>query len=377
MQGEEGGRYRPQYLWATLNYWWRAGSAVDPMPAVSALFCCCLALAADTALDMEGVPAGVSACQQIRLPPARLSPFRSSSTSAAAASTCPSPSAATCRWVWCALGGREVGQPPSNSYLCLADLLPSTTMCHHAAVKPLRPAPCSLIPCQIFASGNYVRKGHRRLLLRHIAASPKTAWPPSNPFNFKNQHRQGGGRESPAAELGGSWEGCWAREMRGRQAGVVEDQRALLAAVHLRITTVRLFPTPLLQGVRQPAAGCAAGWGRGAAQGAAAGAAAGLLKSDTCQQCLVHQHMTCPCLPCLASSLLHALHRILLVYNRAPRQIWAQREPGHSQTSNKDQVQTPAARSAAAASRQSRMADGSSPPSSIVSLLKAMYVQRP
>lgn len=41
----------------------------------------------------------------------------------------------------------------------------------------------------MFASGNYVRKGHRRTLLRHIASSARSPWPPSTPFTFKNLYK--------------------------------------------------------------------------------------------------------------------------------------------------------------------------------------------
>ena len=44
-------------------------------------------------------------------------------------------------------------------------------------------------PAQVFATGNYVRKGHRRVLLRHIGGAPKAAWPPSTPFTFKNLYK--------------------------------------------------------------------------------------------------------------------------------------------------------------------------------------------
>lgn len=35
LQGEEGGRYRPQYLLATLAFWWRAAAGGDPTTWVS------------------------------------------------------------------------------------------------------------------------------------------------------------------------------------------------------------------------------------------------------------------------------------------------------------------------------------------------------
>lgn len=42
---------------------------------------------------------------------------------------------------------------------------------------------------QIFTSGNYLRKGHRQALLKHMRESPVSAWPLSNPFAFKNMHK--------------------------------------------------------------------------------------------------------------------------------------------------------------------------------------------
>ena len=44
-------------------------------------------------------------------------------------------------------------------------------------------------PLQDFSSGKYVRKGHRRALLRHLAENPGATWPQSNPFHFKNPHK--------------------------------------------------------------------------------------------------------------------------------------------------------------------------------------------
>lgn len=92
--GEEGGRYRSQHLWATLSSWWRAGTSTDPMVVLTN--------------DRRG---------------------------------------------------------------CLN--LPEPECCY--------------LP--IFASGNYVRKGHRRTLLRHIATAAKSPWPTSTPFTFKNLYR--------------------------------------------------------------------------------------------------------------------------------------------------------------------------------------------
>lgn len=93
-QGEEGGRYRAQHLWATLCAWWRASSAVDPA-------------------------------------------------------------------VWLTNERRGC--------LCLPD------------------PDCCYLP--VFSSGNYVRKGHRGALLRHVAASPRAAWPGASPFSFRNPHK--------------------------------------------------------------------------------------------------------------------------------------------------------------------------------------------
>lgn len=96
MQGEEGRRYRPQHLWATLSSWWRAGSPADPL-------------------------------------------------------------------VWLANDRRG----------CLS--LPDPECCY--------------LP--IFAGGNYVRKGHRKALLRHVSGAARSAWPAGLPFSFRNTHRCG------------------------------------------------------------------------------------------------------------------------------------------------------------------------------------------
>ena len=53
----------------------------------------------------------------------------------------------------------------------------------------------------MFASGDYVRNGHRRTFLRHLAASPKAAWPPSSPFTFHNSHKWVGWLGPRPAEL--------------------------------------------------------------------------------------------------------------------------------------------------------------------------------
>lgn len=197
-QGEEGERYRPQFLWALLSFWYRAGSSADPTTWVSPQAC-------QAQVHHDGrMPASPSCwLSALRPHPACL----------------PAAHERASRLPESARGGVQL---PAGE--CLAFLSCPPLLRPSARRPPLHALTCGLLSLrslavsQVFSTGGYVKQGHRQALLQHLAGAARAAWPHNGPFTFRNPRRQALGRiiltveNLPPVTLGHACPCCWLGE---------------------------------------------------------------------------------------------------------------------------------------------------------------------